>query len=339
MVGGTKSMQAALELTGSNMAVFKANTASITDAVKKGGGEVAGWADTQKDFNFQVAQAKAQLGAMAIQLGLVLIPFLQKGMAIGMAFVGYLKSHTETAKMLGAAIAGPLAVAIGAYIVSMVLAAAATIAATWPILAIIAAVALLSAGVIYAYDHWGWFRTAVNAAGADLKVFAGWLGSTVPPIWRGFTKDVSDAWNGLKAFGDWINHTFGPILNAMGGALKTAGGFLNSINPWAKHSPSLVENVLSGTTAIAGHYANMAGSIKGSMGGALAGSGGSSTGGSSSGMGSGADVISRLDKLIDLLTNPRPNINLTLNGSGAANDPEGVRRTLLRMQQLGTAGA
>ncbi|HXJ49713.1 MAG TPA: hypothetical protein VNF91_11140, partial [Candidatus Acidoferrum sp.] len=184
---------------------------------------------------------------------------------IGLQFVAYLRSHTETAKMLGAAIAGPLALAIGAYIVSVGMAAVATIALIWPVLAIIAAVALLSAGVVYAYDHWGWFRTAVNAAGAELKTFVGWLGKEVPPIWHAFTTDVANAWDGLKRFGDWINSTFGPILNAMGGALKTAGGFLNSINPWAKHSPSLVENVLSGTQTISAHYATMAGSIKASM--------------------------------------------------------------------------
>jgi TP901 family phage tail tape measure protein len=266
MVGGTKSMQAALELTGHNMATFETNTANIAAAANKGGGAVAGWKDTQKDFNFQVDQAKAATGALAIQIGLVLIPYVEKAARVGIQFANYLLQHKDVAMMLGAAIGSVLVIAIGAYTVSMVAAAAATVAATWPVLAIIAAIALLAAGVVYAYNHWGWFRNAVNVAGADLKVFFGWLSAVVPPIWRGFTTDIGDAWNALKSFGTWISNTFGPILNAMGGALSKAGSFLNSINPWAKHSPSLVENVLSGTMAIASHYRTMSRSVQSSMG-------------------------------------------------------------------------
>ncbi|MFI5283542.1 MAG: phage tail tape measure protein [Candidatus Dormibacterales bacterium] len=325
MVGGTKSMQAALELTGGNMATFRGNIKTVAGAAAQGGDSVAGWADTQKDFNFQVEQAKAWVGALGIQVGLVLIPFLQKGIQIGGQFVGFLKSHTEMAKMLGAAIAGPLVFAIGAYTVGMIQAAIASIpmvvafiALNAPIIAIIAAIALLSAGVVYAYDHWGWFRGAVNAAGTDLKAFIGWLGSVVPPIWNAFTSDVSNAWNGLKAFGTWVSNTFGPILNAMGGGLQAAGGFLNAINPWAKHSPSLVENVLSGTTAIAGHYQTMARSVQGSMGsvgqspattgGALASLAGAAAGATASPASGSPISLSRnyqLQQLVQLLTDIR----------------------------------
>lgn len=265
MVGGTKSMQAALELTGGNMSVFRSNVTAIGQAAAHGGGQVQGWADVQKDFNFQIEQAKASLESVAIQLGLVLIPYIQRGIVVVGQITNYFRAHKDVAAEVAAAIGGPLVVAIGIYTVGMIQAAIATIAATWPLLAILAAVALLSAGVVYAYNHWGWFRAAVNAAGGDLKAFVGWLSTTVPPIWHAFSKDIGDAWNGLKAFGEWISNTFGPILDKMGGALKTAGGFLNSINPWAKHSPSLVENVQSGVSVITSHYATMARSIGSSM--------------------------------------------------------------------------
>jgi len=202
--------------------------------------------------------------------------------------VGWMGKNEDVVATVAAAIGGPLVFAMGAYAVSLISAGiaaiplvVATIALYLPVIAIIAAIALLSAGVVYAYTHWTGFRNVVNAAGADLKVFAGWLGSVVPPIWAGFTKDVSNAWNGLKAFGDWIHNTFGGILGAMGGALKTAGGFLNAINPWAKHSPSLVENVQTGVAAITGHYANMARSVGSSMG-AIGGTSGVGSFGSAS---------------------------------------------------------
>jgi TP901 family phage tail tape measure protein len=307
MVGGTKSMQAALELTGGNMKVFQNNVTSIGAAAAAGGGQVQGWSDVQKDFNFQVDQAKASLESMGIQLGLVLIPIIQRGIVVVGQIVHYFKQHKDAAAEVAAAIAGPLVVAIGLYTIGMIQAAIATIAATWPLIAIMVAVAALSAGVIYAYNHWGWFRTAVNAAGSEIKSLMSWLSVVVPPIWHGFTTDISNAWNGLKAFGSWISNTFGPILEKMGGALKSAGGFLNSINPWAKHSPSLVENVESGVAAITGHYAGMARSIQGSMSGVggapgFGGAGGGFSSAAGGAAGAGKDVLQRLDQLIALDT-------------------------------------
>lgn len=341
MVGGTKSMQAALELTGRNMTVFEANTKNIASAAKRGGGEVAGWAETQKDFNFMIDQAKAFTGALAIQIGLRLIPFIEQGVQKGQQFVGYLKSHTETAKMLAAAIAGPLLIAIGFYTVSMIAAAVATIAATWPIILIVLALAALSAAVVYAYGHWGWFRNAVNLVGTDLRRFMGWLGKEVPPIWAGFTKLVGEAWDGLKKFGSWISNTFGPILKAMGDALSKAGGFLNSINPWAKHSPSLVENVESGTRQIVGHYATMARSVQGSMqslngsvqltgsNASLSGAGLGSAGSVTSGAGSRTEEL--LTRILDALLNPSSS-GATYNVSGAGMSIAALARAIAQEQ-------
>lgn len=48
-------------------------------------------------------------------------------------------------------------------------AAAATIAATAPIIAIGAAIAALVAGVIYAYQNWGWFRNTVDAVARFIR--------------------------------------------------------------------------------------------------------------------------------------------------------------------------
>jgi len=246
---------------------------------------------------------------------------------------------------VAAAIGGPLVFAMGAYTVSAISAGVASIpllvtfiALNAPIIAIVAAIALLSAGVVYAYNHWGWFRNAVNAAGTDLKAFAGWLGKEVPPIWRGFTKDISDAWTGLKNFGSWISNTFGPMLKGMSDAVQKAGGALNALNPFAKHSPSLVENVQAGTAIIAGHYQTMARSVQGSMSTANVGSfAGPGVSGGSGLASSKAEQI--LEQILDALKNPKTGnqFNLALHGAAAVNDPEGVRRMLQRMALLGTA--
>ena len=344
MVGGTKSMQAALELTGKNMPVFEANARNIAAAANKSGGAVAGWADTQKDFNFKIEQAKAWTGALGIQIGMVLIPYIEKGVTVGQQFVGYLTKHKDVAMMLAAAIGGPLVLAIGAYAIVTLSAAVASIGLYWPVYAIIGAIALLSAGVVYAYNHWGWFRAAVVAAKTPLMDIFGFLSKDVPPIWAGFTKDVSGAWNGLKAFGTWVSNTFGPILNAMGGALKTAGSFLNAINPFAKHSPSLVENVEAGTRQIIGHYANMATAVKGSMD-SLGAAPGIGAGGAGSlgvagagalGAGGGAGpsrVEDLLTRILDQLTNPRAS-STSINVSGAGLSVAALARAITQEQSF-----
>lgn len=84
-------------------------------------------------------------------------------------------------------------VLVGAFVawaISAGSAAVATIAATWPILAIIAAVALLVAGLIYAYENWGWFRDAVNAVKDHL----------VNDVWPA----LQMGWGILSALAVWI---------------------------------------------------------------------------------------------------------------------------------------
>lgn len=78
MVGGTKSMMAALQLTGSHMKTFQSDTAGIAEHVKKGGTAIEGWADVQKTFNQRLAQAKDGLQAVAIKVGTAALPALSK---------------------------------------------------------------------------------------------------------------------------------------------------------------------------------------------------------------------------------------------------------------------
>src|SRR5258708_1065657 len=148
----------------------------------------------------------------------------------------------------------------------MIAAAAATIAATWPILLIIGALALLGAGIYYLYNHWKGFHDLVNFTWQNILVPLGkTIADSLVPAWKQVSTEVVYLWGRLQDFGNWVSHTFGPILQGMGGALSSAGSFLNAINPWAKHSPSLVENVQSGTAAIVANYAQMSRSVQGSV--------------------------------------------------------------------------
>ncbi len=76
IAGGSKTFQGMLELTGSHLAVFEQNTKDITKAVRDGGTSVVGWTEVQKDFNFQLDQARASFDAVLIKVGEQLMPIM-----------------------------------------------------------------------------------------------------------------------------------------------------------------------------------------------------------------------------------------------------------------------
>lgn len=76
--GGSKSMQAILETTGSSLDLFKQNVDKITGAVKAGGDSIAGWSDVTQNFNFMVGQATAAAGAFGVKIGTALAPMFSQ---------------------------------------------------------------------------------------------------------------------------------------------------------------------------------------------------------------------------------------------------------------------
>lgn len=127
-----------------------------------------------------------------------------------------------------------LGVVIAAVVVPALYAmAAGVIAATWPFIAIGAAIAALVAGVVYAYQEWGWFQTAVDAVASFmtdtlwpiLQDVFGWLADNVPPIIEdvvGFIQDLIDIFGEVWAF---IDANVIPIFDAL------AQFFLNTVIP------------------------------------------------------------------------------------------------------------
>lgn len=233
MVGGTKSMQAALELSGKNMAVFKANAAGIGSAVAEGGNKVKGWDEVQGDFNFKMEAAKDKFGALAITLGTMLIPYVEKGMDMAARFADYLSKNKVAAEIFAVAIGGPILVAIAAYTVSMISAAVATVAATWPILLIIAAVAALAVGAVLLYNHWGQvvaffqgaFHTAITAVGGWFSALGATIHSIVTATGTVLVNGFFAPINAVVGFFKWLfdhNTYFHDLVVAIRGAWDKA---------------------------------------------------------------------------------------------------------------------
>lgn len=79
MVGGTRGLNAALELTGSHTGQFAANVDAISTSVKNGGSAISGWDLAQQDFSTKLDKAKGAAEGLAISWGTKLLPIFGQG--------------------------------------------------------------------------------------------------------------------------------------------------------------------------------------------------------------------------------------------------------------------
>lgn len=100
MVGGTKSMQGIMNLTGSDLATFKANVDNISGSVKSGGSTIQGWSNVQQDFNFKISQAQETLETMGIKIGTALLPAVSNLLSAVMPIVTSFGNWISTSGIL-----------------------------------------------------------------------------------------------------------------------------------------------------------------------------------------------------------------------------------------------
>lgn len=184
-------------------------------------------AELSKEFGGAAAAAatpldklKVTVGNLQEKIGTALIPVVEKAANVFTSWIGWLEEHEDFAKVLAIAIGVVLVGAIVAYTASMASAAVATIAATWPILLIIAAIALLVAGVIYAYNNFEWFKTAVDET------------------WDAIQQIISFAWNEvIKPVWDaivwYIQNVTIPAFKALWPYVQQAWEYITTAVSWA----------------------------------------------------------------------------------------------------------
>lgn len=150
----------------------------------------------------------------------------------------WLTEHGAVLKVIAGVVGAAILVFLAAYTASMISAAVATVAATWPILAIIAAIALLVAGVMYAWQNWGWFREAVLYTFNSIRNGAIYMWENVlKPIWEAIVWYIQNLlipyykmlWEIVKfvfeAIGAYISFVWGniisPAFNFIKGGIET----------------------------------------------------------------------------------------------------------------------
>lgn len=119
MTGGATGLNASLMLTGTNAQVFKDNVKTVGDAATTTGGKVTGWDLVQKTFNQKLAEAKGHAEALGIKIGTALIPVVEHAVTVTMSIVTWFGKHKDIALLLAGVIGGALAIAIGAYFVTV----------------------------------------------------------------------------------------------------------------------------------------------------------------------------------------------------------------------------
>jgi TP901 family phage tail tape measure protein len=226
--GGTKQMQGMLDLTGSHLTVFEGNVSAISDAVKKGGANIQGWGDVQKDFNFKIDQAKASLEVLGITIGTKLLPIIgplisNVATAVG-SFTAWLNSGHAAADALSltgshAQIALPILAGLAALVIGIIVPAfwawAAAMIAN-PIGLIIVGIALaiagLTAGFVALYQNVSGFRGFIDGLVSGFKQVTGFIGANFIPAMQQIGAFLqANVLPILQQIGNFLASTFAPV--------------------------------------------------------------------------------------------------------------------------------
>ncbi|MGW1892149.1 phage tail tape measure protein [Streptomyces sp. NPDC002004] len=202
MVGGTKSMQAALQLTGPHMKDFIKNTKGIDEHVKKGGKSVEGWADVQHNFNQKMAEAKASVESLGIQIGQHLMPAFQKIVGVVSKVVSWMAKHQGVAKALAVVIGVVLVAAIAAMTAALygMAAAAAVNPVTWIVLGVMALIAAIVALAMHWRQVWGFIKRIATDVGHAVATAWHWVRDRTVQAWHTITAFLKTVWHTIGAF-------------------------------------------------------------------------------------------------------------------------------------------
>jgi hypothetical protein len=161
---------------------------------------------------------------VGVKVGEVLLPPMEK-------FMGFLTGHMWVLGALAGVIGGALVVAMAAYTVNTIAAAAATLGLTWPIVAIVAGVALLVAGIILLVTHWNqvWGAIVATAQGVWTSIKTG----LVDPIVNFFISLPNTIKNAFGTLASAITSPFRDAFNLVATLWNNTLGKLSfSIPGW-----------------------------------------------------------------------------------------------------------
>ena len=267
MLGSTRNLQAALELTGAHAKTFSDNIRAIGEANTDASGNVRGFSLTQKDLNTQMANLKAGVGALMIELGQKLIPILEQATA-------FFLSHKEVLIAVAAVIGTVVVAAITTYVAHLAVMAAESLvqfaqmaasAATWaaemlvsgaeallPFLPIILTLAAVAAAGYLLVTHWKEIWGAISSVVVDAWHF-------IEDAFRIAISLIMGIWNGFMGFftalpGE-IEHVATGMWNGIIDAFRSAINFVVRIwDDFSSHTKFTLPSINLGFMHIGGEH-------------------------------------------------------------------------------------
>lgn len=219
MSGGVKGFQGIITLGSDGLAKYKDVLSKVNGSVKEGGKDVYGFAKQQQTLQGKLDDVKGAFSGFSDELGQKLLPVAKHVLDWLTKAIRWMAENKTTVMVFAGTVVG--------------LGIAFTIAAN-PIILVIAAIAALAAGVVYAYKHSQTFRDivskvfhAVGAAGMwlwnnALKPAFHWIAKTWDEIWPKIKSTFESVWNFLQP----VFAEFGQILGVV---LPTAFHFVAAV--------------------------------------------------------------------------------------------------------------
>lgn len=238
LTGTAQGLQVALLTTGENTNDTNAAIKAIGGATADAQGNVKDFTETQKTLAAQMDKVKATMGVIGITIGTALLPAVTKLLSVVAKLLVPVAHWIQHHQKLTAIIIGGLAGIAALTLLVAGLSAAIDLLIS-PVGAVVAIIALLVAGFIYAYNHSKTFhdiavklgkflKTAFVAAWKTAGDIIDWFNTSVLPVVKDAIKSVIDWFSSHKqVFIDAWN----TVVHAIQGAVQW---FNDNVLKWLK---------------------------------------------------------------------------------------------------------
>ena len=207
LFGSVEAGSAALALTGKGTDTFSKNLDAMNNSA---GATDQAFSTMQKGLGPLIDKFKAWAAVILIDIGEKIGPVIEK-------VVDWFDKHRVAAYALAGVIGGALLVALGYYVVGMAQAAIATIAATWPVLAIVGAIAAVVAAIVLVWNKWDQIWSWIKDHPALAVIIAVLTGPILFAIF------------GVVAVGKFLQENWEKIWNAIQSAVQWAWGYIEPV--------------------------------------------------------------------------------------------------------------